>query len=66
MLNRLNAPTLEQYQRAVMKATTRAELDFLARAIAEWHDPSANANELEQLRKAIEAKRDILARNDPQ
>lgn len=61
----MDPATLKQYQREVMQASTRAELDSLTRAIWKTHDQLANADALAQLRKAIEAKRDILARNNP-
>jgi hypothetical protein len=61
----MNAAKLQQYQRDVMQARTRRELDTLTREIWRAHDQPANAAVLAQLRKAIEAKRDILARNVP-
>ncbi len=61
----LDAATLQQYQREVMQARTRPELDTLTRQIWRAHDQPANADSLAQLRRAIEAKRDILKRNDP-
>ena len=65
MAPKLDTATLQRYQREVMQASTRRELDTLTRAIWKQHDQPANAAALEQLRKAIEAKRDILVRNNP-
>lgn len=56
---------LQVWQREIMQARTRPELDSLTHAIWQAHGGALNAAALEQLRKAIEAKRDILARNSP-
>ena len=62
---RLDATTLQQLQREVMKTITRQELDRLTRNTWRMYQAPKNAARLAQLRKAIEAKRDILKRNDP-
>ncbi len=63
---RLGAATVKQIQAAVMESRTRKELNRLT--IDTWRmyegDPK-NAAALAQLRAAIEAKRDVLKRNDP-
>jgi hypothetical protein len=61
----VDAATLQQYQREIMQARTRRELDALTRAIWKAHDQSVNTDALAQIGRAIEAKRDILARNQP-
>jgi hypothetical protein len=48
-----------------MQARTRRELDTITRGIWREHDQPANAAALAQLRKAIESRRDVLARNNP-
>jgi hypothetical protein len=48
-----------------MQARSRRELDTITRAIWQRHDQPANEANLAQLRKALEAKRDILDRNNP-
>lgn len=61
----LDTATLQKYQREVLQARTRPDLDSLTRAIWKAHDQPANADALTQLRKAIESWRDVLARNNP-
>lgn len=63
---RLDAATLKRYQREIMQATTRYALNNLTRQIWRTYEGEPkNEAGLAQLRAAIEAKRDVLKRNDP-
>jgi hypothetical protein len=56
---------LHELQREIMQTKTRPELDSITRSIWQAHGGPMNATALEQLRKAIESRRDVLARNNP-
>ena len=62
---RLDAATIQRYQREIMQAPNRTELNAITRSIWRYYDAPKNAVGLKQLRTAIEAKRDILKRGDP-
>jgi hypothetical protein len=63
---RLDAATIQRYQREIMQAATRYELNNLTRRVWRTYEGHPkNAEGLAQLRTAIEAKRDVLRRNDP-
>jgi len=62
---RLDSATLQRLQRDVMAARDRQALDRLTRSIwRTYEDPKDDAGRA-QLRAAIEAKRDVLKRNNP-
>lgn len=62
---RLDAVTVKQLQAAVMQCRTRKDLNRLTIDTWRTYDAEKNAGALAQLRTAIEAKRDILKRNNP-
>ncbi|HEX9563892.1 MAG TPA: hypothetical protein VF981_07970 [Gemmatimonadaceae bacterium] len=61
----MDGATLQRYQREVMEARTRLELNRITVRIWKMWDFPANQVPLAQLRKAIEARREALARNNP-
>lgn len=62
----MDAATLQQFQKEIMQAGTRFELDQMTRRLWQsYDDDPKNKTALGQLRAAIEAKRDVLKRNDP-
>lgn len=62
---RLDNATLRRLQAEVMACHDRKALDRLTRATWRTYEDPKNEAGLAQLRKAIEAKRDVLKRNDP-
>ena len=62
---RLDAATLQRYQREIMETRDRRSLNELTRTIWRYYDAPKNAEALGQLRKAIEARREALSRNNP-
>jgi hypothetical protein len=61
----LDAATIQRYQREIMQSPNRTDLNAITRSIWRYYDAPKNAAGLRQLRTAIEAKREILTRNDP-
>lgn len=62
----MDAATLQRFQKEIMQAATRFDLDQIARRLWQaYDDDPKNKTALGQLRSAIKAKRDILARNNP-
>lgn len=58
--------TLQQFQKQIMQAATRFDLDQITRQLwRAYDDDPKNKTALDQLRTAIKARRDILARNTP-
>lgn len=62
---RLDAATLQRYQREIMQAPNRTDLDAIGRSIALYYSAPKNEAGLKQLRAAIRSRRAALVRNDP-
>lgn len=60
------AAAVQQFQKEIMRAGTRFDLDQITRRLWQTYDDDPqNKGALGQLRTAIESKRDVLKRNDP-
>jgi hypothetical protein len=60
----MDAATLQRFQKEIMQAATKFDLDQLTRRLwRAYDDDPKNKTALDQLRTAIKARRDVLARN---